>query len=138
MALAEAEIAPKLLTYADYMAEGEINRRYDIIDGVRIFMSNPTPLHQLVAFQIGRLLDDYRRQTRQTLMFMAPRDVMVEASPLRTRQPDVLLITRSRMGGQALTDPAPFTQAPEIVVEVLSESDTRVVRLAKITGLLRR
>jgi hypothetical protein len=44
MALATPPPAAHLLTYEEYMAEPETNQRYDIIDGVRVFM-NPTRLH---------------------------------------------------------------------------------------------
>ena len=40
MALAEAPAG--LLTYEGYITEGEINRRYDIIDGERFYMASPT------------------------------------------------------------------------------------------------
>jgi Uma2 family endonuclease len=39
-------IATERLTYEQYLAEPEIRRRYDIIDGVRVFMTNPTIQHQ--------------------------------------------------------------------------------------------
>ena len=36
-------IATERLTYEQYMAEEEIRKRYDIIDGVRVFMSRFPP-----------------------------------------------------------------------------------------------
>lgn len=132
MALAEAEIASRTLTYEDYLSEGVVYGRYEIIDGVRHFMPNPTPLHQEIAGAIYELLRAWQRQTRLGRTFMAPRDVLVSVNPMRTRQPDVLFISNERIGGQPLFDPAPFAQAPELVVEVLSDSDTRQMRLAKI------
>ena len=132
MAVLEAEIAPKLLTYEDYLSEGVVYGRYEIIDGVRRFMPNPTPLHQEIAMTISEFLRAWQRRTKKGRTFMAPRDVLVSINPMRTRQPDVLFITNERIGGQPLTDPAPFEQAPELVVEVLSDSDTRQMRLAKI------
>ncbi len=132
MAVLEAEIAPELLTYEDYLSEGVVYGRYDIIDGVRHFMPNPTPLHQEIAGAIYELLRAWQRKTRLGRTFMAPRDVLVRINPMRTRQPDVLFISNERIGGQPLTEPAPFGQAPELVVEVLSDSDTRQMRFAKI------
>ena len=41
MAVLEAEVSPKLLTYEDYLAEGVVYGRYDIIDGVRCLHAKP-------------------------------------------------------------------------------------------------
>ena len=123
---------PGLLTYDEYLNEGVVYGRYDIIDGVRRFMPNPTPLHQIIAGNLFVLFRTYEGQTRRGRAFMAPRDVLVRVNPMRTRQPDVLFITNEGIGDQPLSDPAPFGQAPELVVEVLSDSDTRQMRLAKI------
>lgn len=132
MAVLESEIAPKLLTYEDYLSEGVVYGRYEIIDGVRHFMPNPTPLHQEIAMTISEFLRAWQKKTKKGRTFMAPRDVLVSMNPMRTRQPDVLFISNERIGGQSLSDPAPFGQAPELVVEVLSDSDTRQMRFAKI------
>ena len=46
MAVAAQQVEPKILTFEDYLLEGEINQRYDIIDGVRVFyMASPTIPH---------------------------------------------------------------------------------------------
>lgn len=132
MAVLEAEITPKILTYEEYLTEGVVYGRYEIIDGVRRFMPNPTPLHQEIAMTISEFLRAWQRKTKVGRTFMAPRDVLISVGPMRTRQPDVLFISNERLGGQPLSDPAPFGQAPELVVEVLSDSDTRQMRLAKI------
>jgi len=39
---------PKLLTYEEYMAEGEVKEGYDIIDGERTFMPGPRWRHQRI------------------------------------------------------------------------------------------
>lgn len=132
MALTAPLRQSQILTYEDYLSEGVVYGRYDIIDGVRHFMPNPTPLHQEIAGAIYELLRAWQRKTRLGRTFMAPRDVLVSMNPMRTRQPDVLFISNERIGGQPLTEPAPFGQAPELVVEVLSDSDTRQMRFAKI------
>lgn len=133
MALATPPPAPtKLLTYEDYLTEGVVYGRYDIIDGVRTFMPNPTPLHQIISVNILEGFLVYQRQSRRGRAFMAPRDVRISSNPLRTRQPDILFISHGRMAGQPLSVPAPFPGAPELVVEVLSDSDTSAARRGKI------
>lgn len=122
----------KELTYEDYMSEGEINRRYDIIDGIREYMTNPTVHHQNVNGNIFSLLRAFQKSHKQGRTIMPPCDVLITRKPLRTRQPDALLISKERFGEKDITDPAPLTNAPELVVEILSPSEHRAARLAKI------
>ena len=129
MALAEAPTG--LLTYEGYMAEGEINRRYDIIDGERIYMTQPTDGHQEIALNIAELLRQYQRRTRAGRTFIPPLDVLITVSPLKTRQPDVLFISRRRYGERTTQEVQPLSPPPELVVEVLSPSETRSIRLGK-------
>lgn len=114
------------LTYEEYLAEGEVNLRYDILDGARQFMTNPTRLHQDVALNIGEMLRRYQRRARNGKTLMAPCDVLIRVSPLRTRQPDVLYISHERLAQcKEETDPAPLLAAPELVVEILSPSESK-------------
>ena len=132
VAAAPTQAPTKLLTYEDYMAEGEINRRYDIIDGVRIFMTQPTDGHQDIVLNIAELLRAYQRRAKTGKTMISPCDVFITGDPLRTRQPDVLFASRERYAGRTSGDASPWSPAPELVVEVLSPSDTRSVRLANI------
>ena len=126
------QVPTKLLTYEDYMAEGEINRRYDIIDGIRVFMTQPADGHQDIVLNIAELLRAYQRRAKTGKTMISPCDVFITGDPLRTRQPDVLFASRERYVGRTSDDASPWSPAPELVVEVLSPSDKRSVRLAKI------
>ena len=124
---------PKLLTYEEYLAEGEIRERYDIINGERIVMPNPTEDHQDIAFNIATPLKTYGQRTGRGKMVIAPQDVLITRRPLRVRQPDVLFISAERKAqNRPSSDPAPWSPAPELVVEILSPSDTRSVLEDKI------
>ena len=83
-------------TYEVYLAEGEINRRYDILDGIRHFMTNPTGLDQVILLSIGNLLKLYERRARAGRVSIAPCDVLIQRHPLRTRQPAVLFMSSER------------------------------------------
>ncbi len=133
MAVAAQLVQPQILTYEDYLTEGEVNRRYDIIDGVRVFMTQPSIGHQEVALNIAELLRAYQRQSRQGRTIIAPCDVLIRYQPLKTRQPDVLFISRERYGNRVPQDALPLSPAPEIAVEVLSPSETRAIREGKIS-----
>ena len=122
----------QLLTYEQYLNEGVIKLRYDILDGVRI-VSNPTSRHQDILLNLGEAFRDYQRKQKTGRVQIAPRDVLIRRAPLRTRQPDVLFISMTRLAqNPPNTDPAPISPAPELVVEILSPSDTKKVLAAKI------
>ncbi len=127
MAIAE----PELLSYEDYLKEGETNWRYDIIDGIRVDMASPTAYHQRIAQKITRLLENYEA-VGQGLTFAAPCDVQITLFPLRTRQTDVMFVSNRRLGDRPLSAPPPLDAVPELVVEVISDSDRERVLNAKI------
>ena len=91
MSVTAEKVAAPTLTYEQYLAEGEINRRYDIIDGVRIWMPNPTVRHQDVLFNIATAFKAFGRVSGQGRMVVAACDVLITYQPLHTRQPDVLV-----------------------------------------------
>jgi Uma2 family endonuclease len=133
MALTAPEAPPARMTYEDYMAEGEVFKRYDIIDGVRIFMTNPTRLHQDYLLNLGELLRQYQRLMKSGRTYIAPCDVLIRRDPLRTRQPDVLFISHEQPKKCAPRDnPTPLEATPELVIEILSPSETRRARLEKL------
>lgn len=127
MAIAE----PKFISYEDYLTEGETNWRYDIIDGVRVDMASPTAYHQRIVQRVTRFLEDYEA-VGQGLTFAVPCDVQITLFPLRTRQPDVMFVSDGRLGGRLLDAPPPLDAVPELVVEVISDSDRQRVLNAKL------
>lgn len=129
MAIAPAPPPVGLLTYEAYLAEDEINRRYDIIDGVRRFMPGPTWQHQDIVFNIATAFKMYQRSANSAFAAIAPLDVMIARTPkLRTRQPDVLLIARETLeAAGGIPQRAVLEIAPELIVEVISDSDRQQV-----------
>jgi len=119
-----SEPKTKVLTYEDYMAEEPIMRRYDIIDGVRTFMTNPTVRHQDILLSLADAFRTYQRATKRGKVIVSPCDILISRQPFRTRQPDLLFISRERLGDRSADDPSPLAPAPEIVVEILSPSNT--------------
>ena len=124
MSVTVEKAAAPTLTYAQYLAEGEINRRYEILDGVRLWMPNPTVRQQDVLFNVATALKSFGRVSGLGRMVVAACDVLITYQPLRVRQPDVLFISQARVGDRDPLDPSALNPAPELVVEVLSPNDT--------------
>ena len=132
MAIAENRLFLPLLSYETYMAEEEIFSRYEIIDGERTFMPGATELHQDIVLTIGSLFKIFSIAHGGKAV-IAPRDVLITRNPLKTRQPDVMLFSSHRhsLNGDR-NSKAPYTVAPELVVEILSESDRTNILNAKL------
>ena len=123
-----------LLTYEAYLAETPENRHYEIIEGVRHEMPGNTDRHQDMQGNVYTLLRQFEQKFRLGKVRIAPRDVLIRRSPLRTRQPDVFFISNERRAfNPSLDDPAPMTEAPELVVEIISDSETETRFNDKVT-----
>ena len=133
MALAETEVAPHVLTYEQYLAEfwtePVSTQRYDIIKGVRVLMTSPNWWHQQIAFALGLVFARYKKEHGGQFA-LAPLDVVVDPQTLQVRQPDVFFISDARLAeAGGIPDNGPLPLAPELVVEVLSPTETpRILR----------
>lgn len=108
------------------MAEGEMVARYYIIDEVRTFMSGANFGHQRVANNVEETFRVFERVTGAGYALSAPFDILIRRSPLRTRQSDVLFITHTRLQqGSGIPQRGPLQVPPEIVVEIVSASETQ-------------
>jgi len=71
------------------------------------------------------LFRTYQQASGKGIVITAPRDVLITRRPLRTRQSDVFFMSSSRLAlNPAADDPAPAAPAPELVVEIISGSET--------------
>jgi len=117
------------LTYEEYLKTPEIKARYDIVDGVMTMAPAPTVTHQRILRQLMRILDQFVSQQQLGEVLFAPADVIIQREPLRTRQPDLLFVSNERasiLGDQV-------EGAPDLVVEILSPSNTRSDLEAKLS-----
>lgn len=126
------------LTYEEYMAEPQVEGRYDIIEGVRILMPGASWDHQTVSGNLYDLLRNYGRDSGIGKALYSPFDVLIRHVPrLQTRQPDILLISNARLaqsGGRPRIGPLPV--APELVVEIISDSETQRILNDKLTDYI--
>ena len=108
-----------VLTYDDYVELPDDGRRYEIIEGVLHVSPAPSIRHQTATTELTTTLNVHVRSRRLGRVFTAPCDVVL--APISIVQPDVLYISRERLG--VLTD-ANVQGAPDLVVEVISPSSS--------------
>lgn len=112
-------------TYEDYVLLPE-DRRYEIVDGELLLTPAPTPYHQTVAKRLGFLLDAHVQGMHLGEVFIAPCDVVL--SRFDVLQPDIFFVSAERM---SIIGEKYISEAPDLVVEVLSPSTADRDRVAK-------
>jgi Uma2 family endonuclease len=120
---------PQPITFEQYMAEEPVKRRYDIVNGVRVFSVPPSLRHQDILGNILSAFNDYGRQAGYATLFSLF-DVLISWEPFCTRQPDVMLV--SKAGLQSHKDGEPLSFAPELVVEILSSTERELALDTKL------
>src|SRR5207302_7122537 len=101
--------------YDEYLREGEIKYRYDIVDGVRIVPPAPLTLHQILVVNMVSLFDPYRKNGGQARPLAAPVDVLIRKAPLRVRQPDIVVISLKAYRQHSVREiRGPLEFAPEL------------------------
>ena len=134
------KVTKEKISFEDYLLMPEINRPYEIIDGELLPSPTPLPVHQRIALNIVMALHPYVQAKDLGVVFYAPVDIIVQRHPLRTRQPDVLFIHKDRLPGtgfDAIERLQILEIAPDLVVEVLSSSDTANVLSGKLSDYQR-
>ena len=126
----------KIRNFDDYMALPEINRHYEIIDGEIIMSPTPNADHQWLVLSLAYPIREHVLGNKLGHVFVAPFDVKISESPFHTRQPDFLFISTKRSGlaptRRALSGIQLLEIAPELVIEILSPSDTPKVISEKL------
>ena len=113
----------QLLTYEKYLDTPEIEGRFDIVDGEMIMAPSPIPEHQITNREFFRILDPFVVERNLGILLYAPLDVVIRRNPLRTRQPDLLLLSNESYA--RIDRHLPIEEAPELAIEILSPSNTR-------------
>ena len=111
----------KPLTYEEYLDTPEIEGRFDIVDGEMIMAAAPTNEHQETIGEFYHILRPFISERNLGTLLFAPLDIVIRRNPLRTRQPDLLFISKDRYDRYQY----PLEIAPELAIEILSPSNTR-------------
>ncbi|MEK7257726.1 MAG: Uma2 family endonuclease, partial [Bacteroidota bacterium] len=109
------------LTYEDFARlTPPDNGNYELHNGQIIFMPSSTPPHQRTVKRVSRRMDDFVEENRLGEVLFAPMDTKLFEHD--TVQPDVLFISKERSG---IVGAKKIEGAPDLVVEVLSEGNTK-------------
>ena len=138
--LPTSETIKKKISFEDYLLMPEINHPYEIIDGKFMLSPVPPPVHQRISANIFIPLEEYMRAKDLGVVLFAPVDIILQRHPLRTRQPDVLFIHKDKLSGtglDAIEELQILEIAPDLVVEVLSSSDTEKMLSGKLADYQR-
>ncbi len=118
----------KLLTFEEWQKLPETKQKCEVVDGVIYMPPSPDSDHQWVQQETFVRCYEFSRASRLGVFLHAPLDLVIQRSPLRVRQPDIMFLNSERTGITNRSDlkgRSPLEVSPDIVVEILSPSNTR-------------
>jgi len=121
--------APRLMTLDEYFRTPETVLPAELAFGALHVADAPSPRHQSAVARLFRALDDHVRAEGTGEMWIAPLDVVLDASRALVLQPDLLYISDAR---SAIVQDRIYG-APDLTIEVLSPS-ARVGRVDEHLG----
>ncbi len=120
------DVLTKLVTYDDYRELPDDGNQYQIIGGELFMTAAPFTRHQRTVRNIFRVLDSYVSENDLGEVYFAPFDVILSMTDVV--QPDVLFISREQLN---IITQKNIVAAPDLVVEVLSDSTAQIDRNQK-------
>ncbi|WP_018131021.1 Uma2 family endonuclease [Effusibacillus pohliae] len=111
-------------TVEEYLKLPEDGNQYEIVGGRLELKPSPTTTHQRISQQLERTLIDSCEQ--EYIILHAPVDVIL--SDTETRQPDILLVHRSR---KSIVQEHGVVGPPDLVIEILSPNSAKRDRVMK-------
>ena len=115
------------LTYEDYCLLPDNGKRYEIIDGELFVTPSPLRRHQRVLANVLYYLTGFVKKHELGHVYPAPFDVVF--SQFDVVEPDILYISKARA---SVVTEKNVQGAPDLVVEVLSESTAKIDRTTKL------
>jgi Uma2 family endonuclease len=106
----------KKFTSADLLSMPDDGNRYEIIEGDLYVSKMPGAKHQFVCGQLFRYFQDWNERSGLGVALITPGLVFADDEDVA---PDVIWVSRERLAA-VLDKAGHLTQAPELVVEVLS------------------
>ena len=122
-----ATLNPALkLTYDDLELLPDDGKRHEIIDGDHYVTPSPMLRHQDVAGRLYSKILTFLNDHPLGWVYIAPTDVVL--TPTDVVVPDLLFVSRER---QSILTPKNLQGAPDLVLEVLSNSTRRTDEMVK-------
>jgi Uma2 family endonuclease len=115
------------LTYEDLLLLPDDGKRHELIGGEHYVTPSPNFFHQSFVGELSRVIDNFLEEKKLGILLSAPFDVLL--SPRDVVEPDLLFVSSSRIG--RITDKN-VNGAPDLVVEVISESTRRTDKKTKL------
>lgn len=115
------------LTYDDYCLLPDDGKRYEIIDGELFVTPSPRRAHQRVVTELSRVLGNYLEGTGCGEVYVAPFDVVF--SLFDVVEPDIVYVAKEHA---SVVTERNVQGAPDLVVEVLSETTAKTDRSIKL------
>ena len=115
-----------ILTYEDYVELPNDGKRYEILDGELSVTPVPSIKHQIASGNLFMLVRQYLDDNQLGTILFAPVDLILESSSVL--QPDLLFVAKAHRS--IITDRA-IEGAPDLVVEILSPTTSRIDRVTK-------
>lgn len=113
-------------TYEDYLLFPDDGRRHELIEGDHYVTPSPATKHQKISRNLLGLFYLYLQRTKAGQIFSAPMDVVLSHQDVV--QPDLLYI--SSVQSSIITEKN-IQGAPDLVVEILSETTRRIDEIIK-------
>ncbi len=111
----------KLITGEELLALGDVGP-CELIDGRIIHMSPTGTEHAVIEFSLSRKLGNFVAEHQLGRVVGGEVGIYTRRNPDRVRGADVAFISKARMPQKPM--PGFLTLAPELVVEIISPSDT--------------
>ncbi len=115
------------LTYEDYCRLPNDGKRYEIIDGELFVTPSPLTLHQRIVTRLTMHLCAFVEEQRLGEIFVSPFDVVF--SDFDVVEPDILFVSKKRV---SVITPKNVRGAPDLVIEVLSQTTAKTDRTTKL------
>ncbi|HLR33053.1 MAG TPA: Uma2 family endonuclease [Fodinibius sp.] len=118
----------KPLTYDDYRSLPGDGNQYQLIGGQLIMSPSPTYFHQVISLNLSSTLNQYVSENKLGKIIYAPFDLVLSMRDVV--QPDLMYISAGRTDIIAENN---VVEAPDLVIEILSEATKIIDRTRKKT-----
>ena len=116
-------VSTKLMTADELLRLPGDGKRYELMDGILVEKSPAATERGLIAMKVGAILYQFVRQRQLGEVFAAETGFVLSSDPDTVRAPDAAFVAADRLPSGGV--PAGYMQlAPDLVVEVVSPSDT--------------